>query len=87
MSNYELLTKETLVVTAIDCGEEIQHPHFDGASTSTYIVTNPDWNIALNDTARHAPFQRYMEQQLSCTDIQWLTKGKDGRFTFSALEY
>lgn len=86
-TNYELLIKAPLVVTAYDCGEEVQDPHFEGATNDKYIVTNSAWNNALNDTARHAPFARYMEKELGCTDIQWLTKGKDGRFTFNALDY
>ena len=90
-TNYEILKKETLHVPyaphAYDCGEVVEDPAFYGMTTDTYLVTNPAWNNALNDTARHAPFARYMEKELGCTDIQWLTKGKDGRFTFNALDY
>lgn len=86
-TNYELLTVEPLIDIVYDCGEPVQNPHFEGSKIYTYRVTNPAWNNALNDTARHGPFARYMEKELGCTDIQWLTKGKDGRFTFSALDY
>ena len=90
-TNYEILKKETLHVPyaphAYDCGEVVEDPAFYGMTTDTYLVTNSAWNNALNDTARHAPFARYMEKQLSCTDIQGITKGTDGRFTFSALDY
>ena len=84
-TNFELLTKEPLIDIVYDCGEPVQNPHFEGSKIYTYRVTNPAWNNALNDPARHTAFYKYVDNVLYIP-IMNLEKGKDGRFIFTAFD-
>ena len=84
-TNYELLTVEPLIDIVYDCGEPVQNPHFEGSKIYTYRVTNPAWNNALNDTARHTAFYKYVDNVLYIP-IMNLEKDKDGRFIFTAFD-